>query len=236
MTTKHLLLLPGLLGKYDTWDYLSEEVTTLYQAHYLEFPDYGDASKKGYTLEDFVQSVVAYIDHNSLNNITIVGHSIGGAVAMQVAYERKKEISQLVIVSSAGLPFVIKGLEGLSIRGSGIQSFHKLVESIFYDTSIKEKLSVERAYNDFAANNKRRLKGFLKTVRNVKNLDLTSTLKQIKTPSSIIWGEEDNVTPLHLAKQMVTCLENAELIVFEECGHAPQLEKPNEFNQFLVSL
>jgi pimeloyl-ACP methyl ester carboxylesterase len=73
----------------------------------------------------------------------------------------------------------------------------------------------------------------VKTAKSAVRHNLEDKLHLIKTPTLLVWGVQDEVTPLWVGKKFHELLINSKLVIFDKCGHAPMMEHPNDFNKEL---
>ncbi len=151
---------------------------------------------------------------NIINPI-LLGHSYGGRIA--IIYASKYDVYKLVLVSSAGIKQKLKLSKKFKVK------IYKLLK--------KSHINVKMGSSDYQnADNVKRIM-LVKAV----NLDLGKYLEKIKTPTLLIYGKNDEVTPLKLGYEIKNKIINSSLIEMEECSHFPYLERPNIFSLILMS-
>jgi len=225
---KHVFLLPGFLGVYNSWEkntvYFSERYT-LYQINY---PDYINTTH-GYTFNDFVEHVEEIIKYFGLDEVFLVGHSMGGQVAAVLA-TRLTNVKKLVLVSSPDTIAKKTKFQKQTHFLSTIDSLKKVLKTIVYDKELDAPDFIQQSTIDLFGSRRKRLKSLIRTLRLNKTTDISKFLKEINIPVLIVWGKNDEVVPVSVASEMKNMISSAKLIVFNKCGHAPQYEVPEKFN------
>lgn len=168
----------------------------------------------------------------------LLGHSFGARISLKFAKSNPEELKGLILVSAAGIKkrytffekifqWLVKKVRVLKIEEMpfswGIIEFLK---KIFYRFILRKT-------DYFKAS------GFLKeTIKNILNEDLTLILGEISSPTLILWGEKDRITPLKDAFLMKEKIKNSKLEILKGLGHVPHLEKPQvlaqKINEFLT--
>lgn len=250
---KPLLLIHGLGASCDYWRYNIRALSQGCRVYAFDLPGCGRSDKEidEFSLDFAGEFVAAFMDAVGVDRASLVGNSLGGAVSLQFAIHYPHRLDKLVLVSSGGL-----GRElGLSFRLFKIPLLGELMawawstkpgvrrtlRSIVYDPQIigddfvdqlaeltplpgaKEMLlSVAQAGIDFWGQNMRLLEPLLRRV------------PEIEAPTLIIWGAQDPVIPVAHAHIAHRVIKNSQLHIFDHCGHVPQIEMPEEFNQLVL--
>lgn len=243
-----LLLIHGMAGSVATWrsvvDPLARNATVLA----VDLPGHGASSPGGgdYSLGSLaagLRDVVAALGHD---RVTLVGHSLGGGIAMQFSYQFPEMTERLVLVSSGGLgPEVNPVLRAASLpgadlflsvtagaaqRGSGVAG--RLWRAV---PGLSRPGFDELASSYASLADADRRSAFLATVRSVVGLSgqtvragdrlyLASEL-----PVLLIWGAEDPIIPVEHARATHALLPKSTLAVFDGVHHFPQVEAPERF-------
>ena len=194
-----------------------------------------------YSIHDHADLVRRLIVQKDLHRLTLVGHSMGGGVALLVALSLlgEERLEGLVLVSSAGYPQRLPPFIALSAHGPlselGLRLFPKrllirrVIRSIVYDKEGVTDAQVA-AYADplYSAPHRTAL---IKTAMRMVPPDfeeITKRFPDIRLPTLLLWGRQDWVVPLTVAERLLAALPNARLEILEECGHIPPEELPKE--------
>lgn len=178
---------------------------------------------------------------------TLVGNSMGGFIAAEVAVGEPEWVDRLVLVSSAGIshatmrrgpvvagarmtvatnPF-LRRVDLTSMRRPGLRdlAFGKVMK---HPERMRRELLVEFMTPALGA------PGFVSAAAALTGYDLLDRLERIRVPTRIVWGRDDLVVPAADAAGFVERIRGAELVVFDDCGHVPMAEHPTRFNRLLA--
>lgn len=193
----------------------------------LRIPGLTKKTNKTWTLSDYVEWLRKILDQENKKAI-VVGHSNGGRIAIAFAAKYPKKLEQLVLINSAGIhhnefPIRLKRLifRAIAKIGKKTTSSEKL-RSLLY------KAARETDYKNATARMK-------KTMASLISVDLTFQLSKITTPTLIIWGKLDKITPLSDGKLMHRLMKNSKLCVIEETGHSPHHTHAKKVSEKILS-
>lgn len=240
-----ILCLHGLGASMYTWRYLIKPFSRKNKLILVDFKGSGKSPKPldgHYSIDDKADDIYNLIIADNLRNLTLVGNSLGGGVALLVALRLAQEdptrLSKLILIDSAGdkkhIPSHLKLVR--SIFGAAIMRLTpiKLVVGMtlrmcYYD---KKKITSEQieAYSaPFASRAARH--ALLQTVKHCIPADFDDVIARLQTltvPTLIVWGREDQVISLEVGQLLHQLIPNSTLEVINECGHVPHEEKPDE--------
>jgi len=243
-----LLLIHGIAGSLDNWQ---EVIEPLARRHTVVAPDLpghgGSAPGAGdYSLGALAAELRDLLVALGHERATLVGHSLGGGIAMQFAYQFPEITERLVLVSSGGLgPEVSAILRAAALPGAELFIGATAALGSTVGTKVARGLAVvglrpttdvsevARGYASLVDSGRRR--AFLATLRGVigtggqrihagDRLYLAGGM-----PVLIIWGARDPIIPVHHAERAHEAIPGSHLEVFEKVGHLPQLEAPGRF-------
>ena len=138
-------------------------------------------------------------------------------------------VKALVITGSSGLYESAMG-DGYPKRGD-YEFIKKKAQDVFYDPEVATKEIVDDVFA--TVNDRVKLVKTLSIAKSAIRHNMAQDLPQMKTPTCIIWGENDEVTPPDVADLFNELLPDSDLFWIKKCGHAPMMEHPKEFNQIL---
>jgi len=249
-----LLLIHGMAGSCENW---REVIGPLSRAHTVIAPDlpgHGSSEPGGgdYSLGSLaagLRDLLAALGHD---RATLVGHSLGGGIAMQFAYQFPEFTERLVLVSSGGLgPEVSPILRAAALPGADLFIAATAGPGRAAGSVLGRGLSavglrpnadvaeVARGYASLADPNRR--SAFLATLRGVvgtggQRVHAGDRLYLADgVPVLIIWGENDRIIPAHHGEHAHGAIGGSRLEIFEGVGHMPQLEAPARFVSTLES-
>lgn len=243
-----LLLIHGMAGSLETWRSVIDPLARNATVVAVDLPGHGASSPGGgdYSLGSLaagLRDVLVTLGHD---RVTLVGHSLGGGIAMQFAYQFPEMTERLVLVSSGGLGLEVNPAlraaslpganlflsvtAGVTRRASGIAGRMLRVTHAPSNAGLDELV---RSYASLADTDRRA--AFLATVRSVVGLSgqtvyagdrlyLASDL-----PVLFIWGAEDPIIPVDHARAAHRQLPDSTLAVFEGVRHFPHIEAPQRF-------
>ena len=241
-----LVLIHGFGASLETWHDIYPTLSTRYPVVRLDLKGHGFSSKpqdEKYSLAEQARLVMAFINKLGLKRVVLVGHSLGGGVALLTYLQHQDkntslEIVGLVLIDSAGypqqLPFFVTTIRNpitsfFAYLMSPERRAQLLLERI---VSVKSRVTAERihryAYFFDLPGSRNALK---QTARYIvpSNVDeLVGRFKQILVPTQIIWGEQDSVVPVENAYRFNNDIRNSKLTVLPQTGHIPHEERPNQ--------
>jgi len=223
-----LLLLHGLMGALSNWQYVIEEFSKDYRVIIPMLPIYElpllTIGVK--TLSKFVHKFVQY---KKLENITVLGNSLGGHVGLIYALNHPEKLKAMVLAGSSGL--YENAFGGSFPRRESYDFIREKVEYTFYSPKTATKELVDDVYE--SVNNRHKIIRLLAMAKSAIRHNMAKDLHKIKMPVALIWGKNDKITPPEVAVEFSQLLPNAELTWVNQCGHAPMMEQPLEFNRVL---
>src|SRR3954451_4210301 len=248
-----IVLIHGVAGRAAQWD---ETMLLLAEKHTVIAPDllgHGESAKPrgDYSLGAFASGVRDLLVGLDIECATVVGHSLGGGIAMQFAYQFPERCERLVLVSSGGLGHDVHPmLRAATLPGSElvlpVLAHSRLLETISLVPRALGKLGfragpdmteIARGYQSLS--NAEARNAFIHTVRAVidptgQRINASDRLYLAsKMPSLIVWGERDRVIPVDHAQIAHEGMPGSRLELFEDSGHFPQLDRPIEFARVL---
>ncbi|MEJ8591219.1 alpha/beta hydrolase [Riemerella anatipestifer] len=226
-----LVLLHGLMGGLSNFDdmvkFFSEKG---YKVYVPELPIY-DLPVLNTNLTAISKFVAKFIKEEVKEPVTIVGNSMGGHIGLILTLSKPELVKNLVLTGSSGL--YEKSFGDSFPRKGDKEYIRKKTQEVFYDPAVATDQLVDEVFS--VVND--RIKG-IKTVmlaRSAIKHNMIKDLPKITCPTCIIWGKQDNVTPPEVAVDMHKYIPNSDLYWIDKCGHAAMMEKPQEFNEILLS-
>jgi len=190
-------------------------------------------------LDDYIDWLENFISKNSKTSCPdlaerfyLLGHSFGGRMAIKFAAKYPEKLKGLILVSAAGIKtkqnvFYLNFLAGARFIKSVLlkipllRNFFPFFRKLFYKYILRR--------TDYI--NAEKMPELQETFKKVIAEDLTQYLSQIKTPTLIIWGDKDKMTPLKDAYLMKEKIKNSKLEILRGVGHTPHLENPEILSQ-----
>ncbi|MNC20484.1 2-hydroxy-6-oxononadienedioate/2-hydroxy-6-oxononatrienedioate hydrolase [compost metagenome] len=183
------------------------------------------------------------VDALELDRVHILGNSMGGHSAVAFALANPERVGKLVLMgggTGGASPFTPMPTEGIKLlqglyREPTIENLKKMMNVFVYDTSdLTEELFQARLDN--MLNRRDHLENFVKSLAaNPKQFpDFSPRLAEIKAQTLVIWGSNDRFVPMDTGLRLLAGLPNAELHVFNRCGHWAQWEHADKFNRMVL--
>jgi len=189
----------------------------------------------------YARLAIALMDSLGLSDAVLVGHSMGGAIAAEVAIQYPQRVRGLILVGSAGLgarePLLFRvgrwpvlGPALLAFRGRGLTA--RLLKSTYSDPGKVTEADVDQYYAPVALPDYgRALRGAL---RQFHFDGLEGRLDRIAAPTVVLWGEEDRWVPLRLGRALASGVTRSAFLSVPRAGHSVQEEAPDEVNHLLI--
>ena len=170
-----------------------------------------------------------FIVHKELKDVILLGNSLGGHIGLLYTKNYPEFVKGLVITGSSGLYENNLG-DGYPKRGD-YEYIKKKSQDVFYDPEVATKEIVDEVFE--SVNDRNKLVRTLALAKSAIRHNMAKELPNMKTPTAIIWGAEDSVTPPNVAEEFTQLLPDSNLYWIKKCGHAPMMEHPHRFNEIL---
>lgn len=246
-----LVLIHGLGDEADTWRHVLLPLSERRRVIALDLPGFGRSShpRQAYTLTFFARTIANLLAGLGIEQATLVGSSLGAAVAQRLALARPTLTTQLTLIGGT-LPitprwppsqmwfFLTPGLgEAIytSLRRSQDEAYATLrpyYHNLDGLSTADRAFLRDRVWARVWSSGQRR--AFLSTLRwmtidgRLRATSYRERLSQLPVPTQLVWGEHDHIQPLVSGQAMAALLPNAQLCVIEGSGHLPQQERPEE--------
>lgn len=239
-----LLLLHGVFSSLHTWDAWVEILKDEFRIVRCDLPGFGLTGPRKdnvYTVASYVAFIKEFLDKLAIERCHIAGNSLGGWLAWEFAYRYPQRVMRLILIDAAGfndrdsIPTIFKLAKNIPLKNlisqvaEQITPPKNLVEIILknaYGDNTKVTDTLTERYRDLLMFKGNR-EVFL-TLANSKVEDNSYRVKEIETPTLIMWGEKDKWIPLANAYKFNYNLINSKLIVYEGVGHIPMEEIPEK--------
>jgi pimeloyl-ACP methyl ester carboxylesterase len=204
----------------------------------LDLVGYGASERPGdvrYSLRTWTDHVWSFLDALGLEQVALVGNSLGGRLALQMAEDDASRLRRMVLMGSPGVGMTItEGLKALRGYEPSPENMRALLTGYFaVDTSIITDDLVRIRYEASAAPGAHEAYRLMFFDPRHAGGDLGITedqVRAVRVPTLLVHGREDKVVPPEVSWTMVNLLPDADLHVFARCGHWTQIERAAEFN------
>jgi len=229
-----LVYLHGAGGGGD-WLPFMESLSQNFEVIAFNHPGFGESDDPAWLrgIDDLAYFYLELIEDLGVDKAHIVGSSIGGWIALEMAIRSTERIATLSLSAPAGIH--VRGLPKADIF---ILPPDQFAYSLFHDKAMADvlvgRLQAQNEAEQAVAYKNRTTSAKVSWQPYLYNPRLRNWLQRVRVPTSLIWGREDCVIPLGYATAFQELLPNASLTVIEECGHLPHLEKEGAFVGALV--
>ena len=218
-----MVLLHGLFGALSNWDSVTPHFNNYSQTIALQLP-----ILSGHRSEVKVKALAVYTEYfirlRNLQPTVLCGNSLGGHVALRLALATPEIVDCLILSGASGL--YEHSVDTLPVRPNEV-FIREHMKRVFYgDQFITEEAIAE--IHDILKSRVNTL-NLIHAARSAKKDNLLDRLKEIKAPTLLLWGEDDEVTTMDVAEIFEREIPNAKLVTIKNCGHAPMIEHPEWF-------
>jgi pimeloyl-ACP methyl ester carboxylesterase len=245
-----VVLVHGLGGQWQNW---LENIPRLAQERRvlaLDLPGFGltPEPKDGeISISGYGRCVDSFCDKLGLGEVDVVGNSMGGFVAAEVAIQFPERVSRMALVSAAGItsadalqaPILTIGRLASAIATNTAARYRRLAArpitrhaSLALVARHPRLLKPDLAYEGFFKGAGK--DGFNAALRACLDYDFRDRLPDVKVPTLIVWGEKDSIIPVRDANEFERLIPDSRKVVMKDTGHIPMAERPQAFNDVLV--
>lgn len=229
-----VILLHGLGGNGQNWWFT---VGPLAERFHVIVPDqigFGKSDKPiiNYRLRTYVDFLDRFCKQLKIERATLVGNSMGGWIAAAFTIAFPERVDRLVLADATGYAppasFDYKSLYALN--PSTREGMKQLAAKVFFNPNFKTDAAIDQLLAQrMGAGDGYTINSLIESVARGEDF-LDGQLDKIKAPTLIIWGREDGLVLLSEGERFKKDIANSKLVVFDRCGHFPQVEKAGEFN------
>ena len=240
-TGEPLILIPYLAADYACYAFQVAEYAKHFTCISLDLRGTGETDKPEgtYSTELFADDVAAFMQTVGIPKAHIAGLSLGAATGMWLAAKYPDRVKSLSLHSgwTKTDPFLKTIVEGWQVMAKALGSVPEMVILGIFPWCFTPELYAAKpdyiqSLADFVRGRPAQpLDAFMQESNAVRAHDAEAQLGKIKAPTQITFGRHDMVTSTRFADRMKDGIKNSELVIFEQCAHAPIYEKVDEFNQ-----
>jgi pimeloyl-ACP methyl ester carboxylesterase len=244
-----IVFVHGLGGQWQNWLENIPRAAQQRRVVALDLPGFGCSPmpRDEITIPGYGRCVDALCEKLSLGRVDIVGNSMGGYIAAEVAIQFRQRIDQLILVSAAGItsadvarrPILTAGRIATVLVSHGAarhraiaarpKSRHMAMALVARHPS---RLKPDLAYEGFFRGVGK--PGFDDALRATLAYDFRDRLPEIRQPTLIVWGERDSIIPVKDAHEFERLIPDSRKLVMRDTGHIPMAERPAAFNDVMM--
>lgn len=250
-----LVLIHGLASNLGFWRYNIPALAEHYRVIALDLPGYGRSEKSGeypYTLSFFAEAIESLIDELDLQDVTLVGHSMGGQIAMLAALTYPDAIDRLVLADPAGIEtfdpgegewlrnaYTVAGIRATpetAIRQNLALNFYRWDDRLEWMVEERARLAKTDEFDQFAYATQQSVGAML-------DESTAPYLERIQQPTLIVYGEHDELIPnpylnpgfaRNVFQEGAERMPDAHLVEIDDAGHMVMMERPEAFNDAVL--
>ena len=223
-----ILLLHGLFGALSNFNHLIEYFSKNYTVTIPLLPLYdleiGQTTVMGMT--DYVDEFVQYKNYPPFH---IIGNSLGGHIAQMYVLRKPGMVKTMTLTGSSGL--FENSLGDTYPRKGDYEYVKKKTEATFYNPQFADEELVKEVFD--IVNSREKAIRIVAIAKSAIRHNLRDEVPGMKLPVCLIWGKDDSITPVFVGEEFHKLLPHSELNIIPNCGHAPMMERPDEFNSIL---
>jgi pyruvate dehydrogenase E2 component (dihydrolipoamide acetyltransferase) len=231
-----VLLVHGFGADLNTWMFTQPALAAGRRVVALDLPGHGGSAKEvgGGDAEGLTDAVEGAFGALGIEQVHLVGHSMGGAIAALAALRQPERVASLTLIASAGLgPDINTSFIDGFVRASRRREASEILSLLVYDPALISRAMVEDVLRY------KRLDGVTAALAKIaeawfgggrQSLDLTGRLMTLSLPVQLIWGREDRVIPAAHAEASAARLP---VHILDAAGHLPHMEKAGEVNRLI---
>ncbi len=218
-----VVMLHGMGGGISHWSQTAEVLAEEgYQVVVLDLPGHGKSAMPEQLSPGWIgRNLSEWLQEPAI----VIGHSLGGWVALRAYFHDPKKVKALVLVASAGLEGIIDRPPKMRLD-RGLNVIDQIVRSAIYDPeALDPQVLQDLMLGTVTAPALLRMKPEGKIS--------LEELAKIHIPTLLYWGKEDGLIPVSWAEQFRKHIPNSQLVIKDQCGHLPQIEQPKHFQKAL---
>jgi pimeloyl-ACP methyl ester carboxylesterase len=219
-----LLFLHGASGAPVVMPFM-EKLAQRFDVLVPEHPGWGRSDEPEWleNIHDVAYFYLDFLKQLNLKSVTLVGSSMGGWIAMEMAVRDTSRLRSLVLVSPAGV-----AAPGVRPADIFLMAPEDLIKSLFFDEKLAQARLAQPEDIDVALKN-RHTTARLAWEPRLHDPFLPKWLHRIDVPVKIVWGRQDRILPVGISEHLRKLMPKAEVHILENCGHLPHAEKADEF-------
>jgi pimeloyl-ACP methyl ester carboxylesterase len=233
-----VILLHGLGGSAQVWQL---NIAALAEKYHVVVPDqigFGKSDKPlvNYRIRTYVDFLDQFCKQLKIERASLVGNSMGGWIATHFTAAFPDRVDKLVLVDAAGYvpPKDLDTRTFYGLNPTTREGMKVLLTKVFYNKLFQSDAAVDQAIAArLAAADGYTINSITESIIRGEDF-LDDAVKTIKRPTLIIWGRQDGLVPLAEGEHFNKDIAGSKLVVIDQCGHMPNVEKPADFNAALL--
>lgn len=229
-----VLCLHGL-GGVGKWESFHMALGTVTSTFLPVLPGWAEGQAAVPSIRDYAEVMVQFMDTLELPRVTLVGHSVGGWVAMELATGHPERVSRLILVAPIGLDIPEApgaGLGALDEEEFAKRAFGKLgLVATANPYGFGAEFQNVRQGQEFERQWKGR--GLVAKLVSKPDSSLLGAMGSVGVPTLLVWGTEDGIVPPRQGEVLRSSMPSASLVLVDRAGHLPMVERPETMNRLV---
>jgi pimeloyl-ACP methyl ester carboxylesterase len=232
-----VILIHGFGASLESWTGIQSEISKEFDVIAFDLKGFGWSTRPDgdYSPAEQARVIWRALAKLGVSNTTLIGHSWGSSVVLAMTLQAPAKVARVGLISA----YVYDEQVPSFFRWSQLPGFGEMLFAMFYDQRIEERVPL--AYHDQRFATQKRVDvveaemarpgataAALATARGHHFANLSSKYADIKQPVMILWGQQDQVTPLHFGQRLQRNIKGAQLEILQQCGHMPMIEARNQ--------
>jgi pimeloyl-ACP methyl ester carboxylesterase len=223
-----LFLLHGLFGALSNWEGVVNRFSKNYRVVIPMLPIYEMPIREA-GLDGLRQFVEDFVSQKGLDDLTIMGNSLGGHIALMYTLQNGNKVKQLILTGSSGL--FEDSMGGSYPKRGNYQYIKERVSYTFYDPDVATKELIDEIFE--VTNSIPKCLKIVAIAKSAQRHNMADQIPNIKIPTLLVWGLNDTITPPMVAHEFNRLMPNSQLKFIDKCCHAPMMEHPEMFNEIV---
>ncbi|MFN8473354.1 MAG: alpha/beta fold hydrolase [Anaerolineae bacterium] len=214
-----IILIHGLAGSHRWWQRTVQAFARQGRVYSIDLVGFGESrGDVGFDLEEGARYIAQWMEYLDLRAATVIGHSMGGYIAAELAADYPDKVAILILVDAATTPLGVNLVRNaMSMAQEARRAPLTLLPTFFDDVRRAGFRTIWQAGMQLCT------------------ADIRPKLARIQQPTLLVWGEKDMLTPISFAHSLVRIMPNARLVTLDGCGHAPHWERAEEFTDIILA-
>lgn len=229
---KPIIVLHGWGANINTVLSIVNALKDRYKVYAIDLPGFGKSQEPQEVIGSFeyAEIISKFMEKEKIEKASFIGHSFGGKLSIILGSKYPELVNKIVLIDSAGL--IPKRGPKYYIKVYSFKALRFIYKNLFF--WIKDEEKMEKFYKRFGSDDYQDASGIMRKILvRVVNENLKPLLKDIKAPTLLIWGDEDDATPLYMGKIMEKEIPDSGLVVLEGTGHYSYLDDYYRFVRVL---
>jgi 2-hydroxy-6-oxonona-2,4-dienedioate hydrolase len=221
-----LLLLHGLFGALSNWKDVLDHFSKDYKVVIPLMPIF-EMNILKLSVEGLSNYIYDFMEYKGFKKVNFLGNSLGGHVALVFLKKHPEMVHSLILTGSSGL---YENAFGDSYPRKGDKQYlRERISLTFYDPKSTTDELVDEVHSTLQ--DKGKVLRLLTMAKSAIRHNMRKDIPNFTLPVCLIWGKQDTITPLNVGEEFNTLFPDSELHIIDECGHAPMMEQPQQFNR-----